>query len=213
MKILGILGSPRLNGCCSKLLNRALEGAESSGAETGVFKLIKRDVKYCIGCGDCYTKKPNLQIGKCPIKDETQEMLKEYLTFDGYFYASPAYDGFTTALMKTFLERKIAFTFKESDKTAEIAMPAPRPGIIQHFKKKASFIVTANVADELEEVMGDPCYEAFESHLLFEQIDTFEKLFCGGLERITVEQFNKKLDKAFQMGINMVNEIKKAVLK
>ncbi len=55
-----------------------------------------------------------------------------------------------------------------------------------------------------------PCYEAFESHLLFEKIDTFEKLFCGGLERMTAEQFNKRLDKAFQMGINIVNEIKKA---
>ena len=62
MKILGILGSPRLNGCCSKLLNRALEGAESAGAETGIFKLIKRDVKYCLGCGNCVTLCPGLAI-------------------------------------------------------------------------------------------------------------------------------------------------------
>jgi hypothetical protein len=27
---------------------------------------------------------------------------------------------------------------------------------------------------------------------------------------MTAEQFNKRLDKAFQMGINIVNEIKKA---
>ena len=210
MKILGILGSPRLKGSCSKLLNRALEGAESAGAKTGIFKLIKRDVKYCLGCGNCYTKNPDLQIGKCPIKDEAQEMLKEYLTFDGYFFASPAYDAFTTALMKTFLERKIAFTFKAPDKTDKVAMPLPRPGITQNFKKKASFIVTANVPDEHEFIMGEPCYQAFESHLNFEEIDAFEKLFCGGLEKMTAEQFSKKLDKAFQMGINIVNEIKKA---
>ena len=210
MKILGILGSPRLKGKCSKLLNRALEGAESAGAEIEIFKLIKRDVKYCLGCGNCYTKNPDLQLGKCPIKDEAQEMLKEYLSCDGYFYASPAYDMFTTALMKTFLERKIAFTFKESDKTEVVTIPSPRPGITQDFKKKASFIVTANCADELEEVMGDPCYEAFEAHLLFEEIDTFEKLYCGGVERMTDEQFNKKLDRAFQMGTNIVNEINKA---
>lgn len=209
MKILGILGSPRLKGSCSKLLNRALEGAESTGAETGIFKLIKRDIKYCLGCGNCYTKNPDLPLGKCPIKDEAQEMLKEYLTYDGYFFASPAYDMFTTALMKTFLERKIAFTHKEPDKTDRVTIPAPRPGIAQNFMKKASFIVTANVPDELEEVMGDPCYEAFESHLMFEEIDTFEKLFCGGLEKITAEKFNVKLEKAFQMGINIVNEIKK----
>jgi len=210
MKILGILGSPRLKGSCSKLLNRALEGAESAGAETGIFKLIRRDVKNCLGCGNCYTKNPDLPLGICPIKDEAQEMLKEYLTYDGYFFASPAYDMFITALMKTFLERKIAFTHKEPDTTDHVTIPEPRPGIAQNFMKKASFIVTANVPDELEEVMGDPCYEAFESHLLFEQIDTYEKLFCGGLERITEEQFNNKMDKAFQMGINIVNEIKRA---
>ena len=107
MKILGILGGPRLTGKCAKLLNRALEGAESSGAETGIFKLIKRDVKYCLGCGNCYSIDPELTLGKCAIKDEAQEMLKEYLTYDGYFYASPAYDAFTTALMKTFLEKKL----------------------------------------------------------------------------------------------------------
>jgi len=188
---------------------RALEGAESAGAEIEIFKLIKRDVKYCLGCGNCYTKNPDLQIGECPIKDETRIMLEEYLACHGYFYAAPVFDGFTTALIKTFLERKIAFTFKKPDTTKLVTIPAPRSGITQDFKKKASFIVTANVADELEEVMGDPCYEAFEAHLRFEEIDTFEKLYCGGVERITDEQFNKKLDKAFQMGINIVNEIKK----
>jgi len=210
MKILGILGSPRLNGRCAKLLNSALVGAQSTGAEVETFKLIRRNVKYCLGCGNCYTKNPELTIGNCPIKDETQSMLKEYLTYDGYFYASPAYDMFTTALMKTFLERKIAFTYKSPDTTSHVTIPGPRPGITQNFKKKASFIVTANVTDELEEVMGEPCYEAFEAHLLFEEIDTYEKLFCGGVERITPEAFQKKRDSAYQMGINIVQEIKKA---
>ncbi len=208
MKILAILGSPRTKGKCAKLINKALEGAKSTGAEIEIFELVKKDIKYCLGCGSCYTKKPELTIGNCPIKDDVHEMLEIYLKCDGYFYASPAYDMFTTALMKTFLERKIAFTCKEANGIAK--MPVPRPGIAQNFKKTASFIVTANVSDELEEVMGAPCYEAFESHLLFEEIDTFEKLFCGSVENISEESFNKKLGTAYQMGINIVEEIKRS---
>ncbi len=41
--------------------------------------------------------------------------------------------------------------------------------------------------------MGTPCYEAFEAHLLFEEIDTFEKLFCGGVESMSDEIFNTKI--------------------
>ena len=208
MKILGILGNPRLKGKCAKLLNQALEGAKSTGAEIEVFNLIKKDIKFCLGCGSCYTKKPELTIGNCPLKDDVHEMLETYLKYDGYFFASPAYDMYTTALMKSFLERKIAFTCKEPDSIAK--MPVPRPGIAQNFKKAASFIVTANVSDELEEVMGTPCYEAFEAHLLFEEIDTFEKLFCGGVESMNDETFNTKLEKAYQMGINIVEEIKRS---
>jgi len=210
MKILGILGSPRTNGNCAKLLRKALAGAASTGAQTVLFELINRDIKFCRGCGNCYTKDPDLTIGNCPLKDDVHDMLREYLSCDGYFYASPAYDGSITALMKSFLERKIAFTHKFPDQTEHITIPEPRPGITQNFMKKASFIVTANVTDELEEVMGDPCYEAFEAHLPIEQIDTYEKLFCGGVEKITDEAFQQKLEKAFQMGVNIIAEINKA---
>ena len=74
--------------------------------------------------------------------------------------------------------------------------------------KKASFIVTGNAPDELEEVMGDPCYEAFEALLLLQQIETLDKLYVGGLPFITEEALSVKLDLAYQMGINMVKSIK-----
>jgi len=35
MKFLGFLGSPQLNGTCSKLLKKALEGAEHSAETKG----------------------------------------------------------------------------------------------------------------------------------------------------------------------------------
>jgi len=41
MKIIGFLGSARVNGRCGKLLRSALEGAASKGAEAKRYDLIK----------------------------------------------------------------------------------------------------------------------------------------------------------------------------
>ena len=76
--------------------------------------------------------------------------------------------------------------------------------------KKASIIITGNSADEYESVMGDPCYEAVEADHIWEQIDTVDKLYVGGMESITDEEFARRQQKAYQMGINIVDAIKKS---
>ena len=205
MRILGILGSPRLNGKCSTLLRKSLEGAESKGADAKNVELVKCNIKYCMGCGNCFLKNPDLPIGACPLKDDAAAILEEYLMADGYIFASPVYDVFVTALMKTFLERKIALTYRSPEEVAKI--PAARPGVAANFKKKASFIVTGNCPDEFTEVMGDPCFEAFESHLLFEEIDTLDKLYVGGVENMSDAVFGERMDKAFSMGERLVEAI------
>jgi len=53
MKVLGIYGSPRKGGNTDQLLDKVLEGAQSSGAE--VKKVYTRDLNLCgcIECGGC----------------------------------------------------------------------------------------------------------------------------------------------------------------
>jgi multimeric flavodoxin WrbA len=206
MKIIGLLGSPRIDGRCSKLLRRALEGAADKGAEVKRFDLIKCNIMYCRGCGKCFQQNPELTIGQCPLKDDVRSILEEYLQSDGYIFASPTYEIYVTALMKTFLERKIALTCKEDLPS----MPLARPGVRANFKKKASFIVTAGAPQELEEVMADPCYEAFEAGLMMEEVETQEKLFVGGMTTITDEAFSKRMDESYQLGINLVAAIEKS---
>ena len=62
MKIMGFLGSPRVNGKCAKLLKKALEGAESCGAETKQYDLIKCNIKFCLGCGSRLLSLPCREI-------------------------------------------------------------------------------------------------------------------------------------------------------
>jgi multimeric flavodoxin WrbA len=206
MKILGFLGSPRLNGSCSKLLSKALDGAESAGAETKLFKLINYNIMDCRGCSNCFLNNPDLLIGECTLQDDAASILEEYITADGYLFASPVYDMYITALMKRFLERKIALTYRVPD--SGTIMPFPRGPA--NFKKKASMIVTGNCRDELSEGMGGPCYEAMEGHLMIEQVDTVDRLYVGSVETITEEAFSKRMNTAYQMGIRLLAEIEQA---
>ena len=206
MRVLGFLGSPHVNGRSAKLLKKALEGAASTGAEVKEFDLVKMNIKYCTGCGVCWTSKPELKIGTCPLKDDVTAILEEYVAADGYFYASPVYDVYVTAIMKTFLERKIRLTYRPKEAAAKL----PDSRCAANFQKKASLIVTGNCGDEWRELMGDPCFEAYEGHFMIEQIDVVDKMYCGGHEILTEEDFNKKLDEAFQMGVTIVREIEKS---
>jgi len=206
MKIIGYLGSPRANGNTGKLLKRALEGAASKGAETKKVDLIKYNIEHCKGCNKCYHNNPELKIGICPIKDDMASILEEYVSADGYFLCSPVYDMNTTALMKKFVERKIALSYRPKEAYAKICEPREAA----NFKKMASFIVTANSPDEYEEVMGVPCYDTMNSHLMIEQVWLLDKLYCGGVEDISKEAWDKKMDLAFEMGVRLVEEIEKA---
>jgi len=74
-------------------------------------------------------------------------------------------------------------------------------------------IVTGNAGDEYREVMGDPCFEAMEVHLLIEQVPTVDRFFVGGVEWVTDETFSEKLNEVYQLGIRLVAEIEKAQKK
>jgi len=205
MLVLGFLGSPRVNGHCAKLLKKALEGAESRGATTRRFDLIKLNIKYCRGCSTCYLNNPELTIGKCPIKDDVTAIMEDYVKADGYIFATPVYGAHVTALMKTFLERKIMLTYKAPDaygKLAESRCPA-------NFKRKAAFIVTGAAADEFSEIMADPCFDALEADLMLEQVEAVQKMYVGGIENIPKERFAERLAEAYQLGIQVAAEIKK----
>ena len=133
-------------------------------------------------------------------------ILEEYVKADGYIFATPVYDMFVTTLMKKFLERKIALTFREKEAYAKI--PAARSPA--NFKKMASMIVTGNCTDEYREVMGDPCFEALEAHLIIEQVPTVDKFYVGGVENMTDETFSEKMNESYQIGVRLVEEVEKA---
>ena len=103
MKVLGIMGSPRIGGNSDILLDQALAGAKEAGAE--VEKIIL-NLKKISGCQDC--KKCN-QTGTCALKDDMPEIHRKILDADAVIHSGPVYFWSMTAQMKAYLDRWCVF--------------------------------------------------------------------------------------------------------
>jgi multimeric flavodoxin WrbA len=104
MKVIAINGSPRKNWNTAMLLNQALEGAASQGADTELIHLYDYNYKGCISCFACKLK-GGKSYGKCIINDDLKPIFKKIEEADAVILGSPIYFGMTTGEMRSFLER------------------------------------------------------------------------------------------------------------
>ena len=99
MKVLGIMGSPRRKGNTEILLDQALAGAESSGAQ--VEKVVVSELRI-LPCRELYAC---LKDGKCSIKDAMQELYTKLLEADRVAFASPIFFYGITSQAKALVDR------------------------------------------------------------------------------------------------------------
>jgi len=99
MNVLGIYGSPRNGGNSDLLLDKALEGARSAGAET--FSVYARDLKIsgCDSCGACN------KTGECVILDDMQSVYPLLRDADVSLFSSPIYFYGLPAQVKALIDR------------------------------------------------------------------------------------------------------------
>ncbi|MEK7398508.1 MAG: flavodoxin family protein [Candidatus Poribacteria bacterium] len=99
MKVFGIYGSPRRKGNSDVLLDKALEGAESAGAE--ITKLYARDLKMsgCIECGGCD------KTGKCVVKDDMQGVYPMLESADAIILSAPIFFYGVPSQAKAVIDR------------------------------------------------------------------------------------------------------------
>jgi len=103
MKVLGILGSPRVGGNSDILLDRALAGAKDAGAEVEKIILCRKKISGCLNCEKCN------RTGLCAIKDDMPQIHKKFLEADAVIHSVPVYFWSMTAQMKAYLDRWCAF--------------------------------------------------------------------------------------------------------
>lgn len=107
MRILGIYGSPRKGGNTDQLLDRALEGARSAGAEISRIYVRDLNMSGCIACGGCDN------TGKCVVDDDMQSVYPLLEEADIILLASPIYFYGFTAQVKALIDRSQAMWSKK----------------------------------------------------------------------------------------------------
>src|SRR3972149_4051595 len=99
MKVLAIVGSPRVEGNTEALARHTLDVIADAGLETELVRLAGLDIAPCDGCQACFEGKG------CIIEDDLQPIYDEMLESQGIILASPVYFGSATARIKALMER------------------------------------------------------------------------------------------------------------
>ena len=104
MKIISLLGSPRLNGNSAMMARRFCETAKKHGAEVTTYVLNDLQYRGCQGCFLCKTK-----LDRCALKDDLTGVLDAIREADVVVLASPVYFWDISSQMKTFIDRTFSY--------------------------------------------------------------------------------------------------------
>ena len=100
IKIVGIIGSPRVDGNTENLVKEALNEAKNEdNVQTEIIRLSGKEIKPCTACLACKEEK------KCIIEDDFEPVFKKMIEADGIILASPVYFGSATPEIKALMDR------------------------------------------------------------------------------------------------------------
>lgn len=178
MKVLAVNGSPRKKWNTATLLEKALEGAASQGAETELVHLYDLDFKGCTSCFACKLK-DGKSYGKCAMNDGLTPVLEKLADVGALLLGSPFYFGTVTGEMRSFMER-LLFPY--------LTYTRP-PGSLFGRSIPTAFIYTMNVS---EDTMKEFCYTVpigLNENVLGRTFGKAESLCC--FETLQFEDYDK----------------------
>ncbi len=135
VKILGVAGSPRINGNSSLLLDEALKGAREAGAKTNKIILCNREIYPCQGCGDCN------KTGECTLDDGMDRIYNLTTSSNGIILAAPIYFNSLNAQTKAFIDRHQCVWARKVLLEEEVTDPATKHA------RRGLFLATAGAND------------------------------------------------------------------
>jgi len=144
MKVMAFNGSPRKKKWNTvTLLNNALQGAHSTGAETELVQLY--DLKFS-GCISCFTCKrlSRKKDGVCSVQDDLTPVLDRVKHADALIIGSPVYYGAESAATRAFLER-LCFPYLKYSKDGRSLFPR---------RINTAMIYTMNAPDQILQRIG-----------------------------------------------------------
>ena len=99
MRVLAIAGSPRRGGNTDTLLEQAIAGARSAGAEVERVVLNRLNISPCIACDRCF------EDGRCAVKDDYPALCDKTLEADAVILAAPVTFTNISGWAKAFIDR------------------------------------------------------------------------------------------------------------
>jgi len=214
MKVMALNGSPRKKWNTATLLEKALEGAASQGAETELLHLYDLNFKGCISCFACKAK-GGRSYGRCAVKDDLTPVFRNIEKADAIILGSPIYFGTVSGEMRSFMERLLFPYLTYTDPPQSLF---PR-------EIKTGFIYTMNTTEEqmtergyvqhfnLHEMVLRMIFGASEYMCSFDtyQFNDYSKVVSDRFDpdkkaQRRKEIFPKDCEKAFGMGTRFVSE-------
>ena len=177
IKVLGLVGSPKIDGNTSRLVNAVLEGAAEKGAETVVYNIASLDIKGCDACGRCQEQ------DCCVINDDMQELYREIQTADVIVLGSPVYMWQVTAQTKLLLDRMTAFL---------------RPNFSSRLEHKKLILVFSQGIQDRDAFK--PYFEYTAGLLYYLGFDVLDTLIAAGTDKLEVAFRPRLLENAKDLG-------------
>lgn len=99
MKVVGIVGSPRIRGNTEQLTEEALRIVQEQGIDTQLVRLAEKKILPCTACGACEGEEI------CTLDDDLLSLYQAVKSADGLILASPVFFGSATPQLKAFMDR------------------------------------------------------------------------------------------------------------
>lgn len=196
------------------MLNNALEGAASVGAETELIQLYDLNFSGCISCFSCKKISRN-EDGVCAVNDDLSTVLDHVKDIDALIIGTPVYYGAETASTRALLER-LCFPYLRYAKDMKSLFPR---------EIKTALIYTMNVSEPMLEAMGynrqfglskgvlemhfGPCELLLSTDTLqYSNYDEYESEMFDKDAKVTrhKEVFPEDCKRAFELGARMASQ-------
>jgi len=214
MKVMAFNGSPRKKEWNTiTLLEHALKGAASAGAETELVQLYDLSFSGCISCFSC-KRLDRKEDGVCAVQDDLTPVLSRVRDADALILGTPVYFGAESASTRAFIERLLYPYLKYAIDHSSLF---PR-------RINTAIIYTMNVPEEMLAQMGfdrhfdiiarmvgtlfGACELLFSTDTL--QYDDYDKYESAMFDKVAkskrhAEIFPEDCKRAFELGIRMAS--------
>jgi multimeric flavodoxin WrbA len=190
MYVLGLAGSPRRHSNTELLLDEALAGAASVGANTEKIILNNLNLRPCQACGGCNT------TGTCVQRDQGPEIYEKLRAADFLILASPVYFMGLSAQAKTLVDRC------QAQLVARYVLKRRHMYGAAGVRRRALFISVGARTDENLFQGSLTTVKSFFASLDFAFDGTL--LYSGIDEKGAIKQHPEALQQAYSAGIHLV---------